>query len=114
MAWRRIGWLQVPSSRPSWWTSHSAIPTVISTDGGNINLIVSTRDCEQRSSAAHLKVRVTPDIFELLAIGDEPMLEPGSAGMFDESGVNVTCCTSLNGEVSAWYHGWFLRQGGAG
>jgi hypothetical protein len=112
MVWRRIGWLEVPSSRPSWWVSHAAIPTVISSDGSNIRLAVSTRDLQQRSSAAQIQIEVEQDSIQLVAIRDEPLLEPGSPGTFDESGVNITYCTTRDGELSAWYHGWFLRQSG--
>jgi len=112
MAWRRVGWIEVPRRRASWWASHAALPTVLEWSGNRFVLLVSSRDEGQRSSAAYLVVEVGAGSVELVVFGDRPLLEPGAPGCFDESGVNVTWCSGTTSSVTAWYHGWVLLKHG--
>lgn len=112
MVWKRLGWLEVPSNRPSWWTSHAGYPTVVSVSGNEALLFVASRDEAQRSSCAFLRIDLTPNEVHLVDFGRRPLLEPGESGCFDESGVNVTYASASQKQFSVWYHGWFLRRDG--
>ena len=112
MVWKRLGWIDVPAARPPWWVSHAGFPTVVSVHGDEVLLFVSSRDEAQRSSCAHLKVAILEDGVRTLDVGRLPVLTPGAAGCFDESGVNVTYAEENLGVITVWYHGWFLRRAG--
>jgi hypothetical protein len=112
MSWKRLGWIDVPISRPLWWVSHAGFPTVVSVLGDEVLLFVSSRDAAQRSSCAYLKVKLLEDGVEIIEVGRTPLLTPGASGCFDESGVNVTFAEEDSGVITVWYHGWFLRRGG--
>ena len=112
MSWRRLGWIDIPTARPRWWVSHAGFPTVVSVHGDEVLLFVSSRDEAQRSSCAHLRIGLLENGVEVIETGREPLLTPGAAGCFDESGVNVTFAEEDSGVMTVWYHGWLLRRGG--
>lgn len=112
MTWRRLGWIEPPAGRPSWWSSHAGFPTVVSVSGNEVLLFVASRDEAQKSSCALLRIALAPNEVSLVDSGRRPLLEPGESGCFDESGVNVTYATSSHDQISVWYHGWFLRREG--
>ena len=112
MVWRRVGWVDVPDGRQGWWVSHMGFPTVVSAVDGEYLVLVASRDELQRSSCAYVKLKVLDDCVEVVEVSARPLLEPGSAGCFDESGVNVSFATESEGVITAWYHGWFLRMDG--
>lgn len=112
MTWRRLGWVDVPANRPSWWTSHAGFPTVVSVLGDVVLLLVASRDGGQTSSCAYMRIDLAPNQVRLVDFSQKPLLEPGDSGCFDESGVNVTYASSSQNQISVWYHGWFLRRSG--
>jgi hypothetical protein len=107
--WKRIGWVDVPVRKPSWWASHLAFPTVLAVRGGEVQLVVSTRDQDQKSSAAILTLNVSTRDVIVDKFPDIAVLQPGDAGTFDEAGVNVTYAELVGERMVVWYHGWFLR-----
>ena len=112
MPWVRCGWTPVPASRPSWWVSHAAFPTLISAADNKFDLLVSSRDELQKSSCSYLTVELQGPNLQITHVAKEPLLAPGQPGCFDESGVNVTHAQLSDGELTVWYHGWLLKRDG--
>jgi len=107
VAWRRLGRLYGPSGQADWARSHAALPTPARLDGDLYRVFFSTRDDSNRSSVAWVDV----ELGDSPAVRDEgraPVLGPGPAGGFDDSGVGVGCIVPCDGEDRLYYMGWNL------
>lgn len=67
----------------------------------------STRDAERRSHVgwADLDLADSPRV---LQEASEPILVPGEAGAFDDSGIGLGCLTAAGGGIRLYYMGWNL------
>jgi hypothetical protein len=77
---------------------------------GFVEVYFSPRDAQGRAHIARAHVRADADAaaLALTSVEPDPVLSPGRAGAFDESGVTVSCIVR-DGEASfLYYTGWTL------
>ncbi len=70
-------------------------------------IFFSARDNERRSHIAYADVRLFPE-YEILKFSPSPVLYPGKIGLFDDSGVSLSCITKLEDKDALYYLGWNL------
>ena len=104
--WRRIGRLDLDTSRAPWAATHAALPVVEPIGGGAWNLYLSLRD--ERGRARIGRTRLTLDPPTLAPLEPDPVLDLGTLGAFDDSGVVTASLVSNQGRRCLFYTGWSL------
>src|SRR5690349_4340654 len=110
MGWRRLGRVWGPSGERPWARSHASNPVVVPLGGQRIRAFFGTRDADNRSSIGWIDATLglepgSPMTVE--AVGDRPLLVPGSAGAFDDCGIGMGCVVAdEGGEDRLYYMGW--------
>lgn len=96
-----------PDNNHSWMASHASNPVAEPLEGDVIRVYFSCRDKAKRSSIAFLEFDINrPE--RLLRLSDKPVLTPGSAGLFDDSGVSMGCIVENGDKRRLYYIGWNL------
>ena len=104
--WRRVGRLDLDTSRAPWAATHAALPLTESIADGVWNLYLSLRD--ERGRARIGRTQLTLDPPALTPLEPDPILDLGSLGAFDDSGV-VTSSLLRHGDTRyLFYTGWSL------
>jgi|TARA_B110000046_G_scaffold94279_1_gene102171 predicted GH43/DUF377 family glycosyl hydrolase len=108
MSWQKLKRLFIPDNNFNWMYSHAS--NAVFTEGKNgINRIYfSCRDQNSRSHIAYIDVDFN-DNFKIVNISEKPVLSPGDAGTFDDSGVVMGCLTKVSDKLYLYYLGWNLK-----
>lgn len=111
MGWTRLGRVWGPDGSLAWSRSHASHPTPVALGGDAFRIFFDTRDGDDRSSIGRVDV-VIGETMSVTAVGDRPLLEPGGAGAFDDSGIGLGSIvrpdTGKAGEDRLYYMGWNL------
>lgn len=107
MAWKRFGRIYIPDGARRWARSHAALPTPVLLQGNRFRVLFSTRDVQQRSSVGWLDLDLSGPP-QVTAVSPDPLLNPGSAGMYDDSGIGVGSVASADDGGRLYYMGWNL------
>jgi hypothetical protein len=107
--WSKRGLLIPAPVEQSWAHSHAALPAVERIDGNKIDVLYSPRDARGRAHIARVHMEAISE-GELVVVGHdpEPVLAPGPAGAFDESGVTMSCVVEGEHASFLYYSGWTL------
>ena len=109
MNWLKKGKIYVPDGSLDWSLSHAQVPVTdvsISDDFWRIHF--STRDGSNRSLPGY--VDVNKDTFEVINISQEPTLQLGALGTFDDCGVMPSWIVDHEGKKYMYYIGWNVRN----
>lgn len=109
MTWEKIKQVFAPDARLPWMKSHAANPFPVKLNDGVYRIYFTCRDEDNRSHIAYVDIDFDHD-FQLLGISEEPVLMPGSLGLFDDSGVAMGCMLNINACPHLYYLGWNLKQ----
>jgi hypothetical protein len=109
-AWQPRGLLLHPLGGRAWARSHVALPTPTVDRRGGRELYFSPRDEQGRAHVARARIAVQEDTLRVVAVDDDPVLSPGPAGAFDESGVTVSCVVEAEAGTFLYYTGWTLGR----
>jgi len=105
--WRKRGVvLDAPTHLP-WSKSHAALPVAVPGADERVTVYFCTRDSEGRSQVARAHVdleRGTSDV------DPDPVIVPGPAGTFDDSGATTSCFVERDGRQYLYYTGWTLGR----
>ena len=104
--WKKLGHIFQPNGEVAWMKTHASVPFVGAIDGNLVKVFFSTRNKNQESSIGY----VVFDIESLVvsSISATPVLEKGSAGCFDDSGVMGCCTLNIDNTIRMYYIGWNL------
>jgi len=106
-SWTKRGLLLPAPPAAAWAESHAALPAVAASDASGFDLYFSARDARNRAHVARARVGVTGDA-AAAEVEPQPLLGPGPAGAFDESGVTISCVVEETGRLYLFYTGWTL------
>jgi hypothetical protein len=107
VSWRKQGVLiDAPLALP-WSASHAAVPHVDVRSDDHLRIYFTTRDARGRSQIARADVHgeLSRANLELDAL---PVLQSGSPGLFDDSGVMTSSLVRRGGREHLYYQGWSL------
>ncbi len=89
--------------------SHASNPTPESREGDVVRVYFGCRDAGNRAHVAwvDLDMSVTP-IPKVIRVAEEPVVVPGPAGGFDDSGTSMGCLVQDGDRTLLYYLGWNL------
>ena len=105
LTWRRLGRLALDTSRATWAATHAALPTLEPLGDGCWAVYLSLRDAEGRARVGRtvLDMRGAP---ALAPLDGDPVLDLGTLGAFDDSGVTTSCLVTHGEARYLYYTGW--------
>jgi hypothetical protein len=107
--WRKLGLIYCPDGSHALMRSHAAVPFADLIGGGLVRFYSSSRDDLQRSRTFSLMIDLQcPD--RILDLREEPILDLGALGGFDDNGAMLTWITPCDDGTQLFYFvGWNLR-----
>lgn len=103
-SWKKCGLVVAPGTS-GWRATHAALPVVDRVTERGCRLFVTARDAEGRSRIGRVDVALA-DRSQAPIWSDEPVVDVGPAGAFDESGVTGSCVVREAGRCFQYYTGW--------
>ncbi len=104
MKWRKLGRIFCPEGRGDWMHSHAMIPLAEQIDGDAYRIYFSPRDRLNRGHGAYLEIDMRNPT-KVLRVHDQPVLEPGDLGCFDDSGALPNSLVTVGGRKLLYYTG---------
>lgn len=103
MNWIKKGLIYTPKGNLWWAKTHAMIPTPISISHGIIRIFITSCDEKMIGRIGYVDVNASnPN--EIIAVSQEPILSIGQPGTFDENGVLVTSCVSIDDNTKYLYY----------
>ncbi len=107
MTWVTHGIVIEPPLHLPWVASHAAVPHAELLGDGRVRVFFTARDDRRRSHIAVADVDLD-DRVHRVDVARDPLLAPGPAGAFDDSGVMTSCLVRHEGAEYLYYQGWAL------
>lgn len=105
--WEKLGLVFCANGQFEWMNSHAANPVAVPVGDDRFRIYFSTRDPQNRSSIGFVEIDLSSP-HHILAMSSEPVVRPGSAGLFDDSGASLGCVVPADGRIYLYYVGWNL------
>lgn len=107
MKWKKLGRIFAPNHEIVWMNSHAAVPFVEKLESSYFKIYFTTRNKENKSLIAWIIIDIK-NPFEIIEISNEPILDLGSLGFFDEDGTMGCQLININNKKFLYYQGWNL------
>jgi len=107
MRWRKLGLIFCPDNKYEWMVSHAGNPVAEGLDGNNIRVYFNCRDNESRGHIGFVEFDIRNPT-KILRISENPVVQPGELGTFDDSGVSTGCINRVGSKRYLYYLGWNL------
>jgi len=107
MRWHKLGNVFCAQGQFPWMLTHAANPTAEWRHGDVFRVYFSARDALRRAHIGYVDIDLKAPQ-QLLALSDHPVISPGDAGLFDDSGVSMGCIVRHDGRRYLYYLGWNL------
>jgi len=104
--WIRKGRIYEPTNKHGWRHSHAYVPTALVLDD-YVRVYVSFWDENNIGRIGYIEFDPT-GTNPLLFISDEPVLDVGRPGTFDDNGVTPSALLKINNDIYLYYVGWQL------
>jgi hypothetical protein len=106
--WRKLGPVFNADGRYDWMVSHAANPVAEHRGGDLFRVYFSPRDAGNRAHVAAADVEVRGETVRVVGVADTPVVAPGPAGTFDDSGTTMGCLVHDGPRSYLFYLGWNL------
>lgn len=107
MNWNKLGCIYKPDGSVGWKRTHAANPVAEHVTGDIYRIYFSARAEDNRASIGCIEIDIT-NPFQVIDEPNEPVLEIGEIGCFDDSGVSMGCLVSRANKRYLFYLGWNL------
>lgn len=108
MIWQKKGRILVPEDYSStWMSSHAAVPVAEYIADDRYRVYFSPRDTKNRSQISYFEIDIKNPT-KILKVSDQPVLNLGSAGNFDDAGTMTSWLVNHQDEKWLYYIGWNL------
>lgn len=105
MKWVKKGQIFKPDQQYDWLLSHGMLPVADHMEGDMYRIYFSGRDGQNRSRIGFVVVDINSPQ-KILEISENPVLDLGSLGAFDDNGVSPTWIINHQGQKYLYYFGW--------
>jgi hypothetical protein len=107
--WAKKGLIYKPRGEHWWSRTHASVPTVDTTDAAIWRIYYGTRDESNRNRISFIEVEAgNPS--NVLYTHEEPVLDLGNLGTFDDCGVMPSWILDFRGQKYLYYVGWTVRN----
>ncbi len=106
-AWKKRGLVFCPDQNFDWMQTHAAVPIAERIKGDLYRIYFSTRDAANRSRTGYVVIDIQKPQ-AILELSENPVLDIGALGTFDDSGAMATWLAEWNGQRYLYYIGWNL------
>lgn len=103
MRWRKLGIVYRPDGSRPWAHSHAMVPTPVALNAAVIRVYVSFCDRDFVSRPGYVDVDAS-DPLRVIGVSQEPLLEVGTPGTFDENGVLACSVVALDAQTRYLYY----------
>ncbi len=107
MQWKKLGRVFVPDNHHPWMRTHAANTVVEHLNDDLFRVYFSCRNEDNQASVGSVDVDINSPLTVTL-VSEKPVLVRGEPGLFDDSGVSLSCITKVNGIKFIYYLGWNL------
>lgn len=107
MKWKKLGLIFSPKEVHPWMYSHAANTVAMNIGNDRFRIYFSCRNKTNNAHIGYVEVDLN-DPFTILKIADTPVLAPGDIGLFDDSGVSLSCIIKDDSSLYMYYLGWNL------
>lgn len=104
MKWKKLGHIFGADRQSDWLYSHAMIPIAERLDGDLYRIYFSSRDKHNRGHGAYLEISMG-DPLRVLKLSEQPVLEPGELGCFDDSGALPNSIVNVGPRKLLYYTG---------
>lgn len=104
--WQKRGLLFAPASDKHWFKTHAALPIAEHLRGDIFRVYFSGRDEHSRARIGFVDVDIVDP--SRPQVSSTPVLDLGTLGAFDDSGVTSSCIVDHDGAKYLYYSGWSL------
>jgi len=101
--WRKLGVVYKPDGVMDWAASHAMLPTPMVLKNGAVRVYLSFRDRFNVGRVGCVDVSAD-DPEKILAVSNQPVLDVGLPGTFDENGVIPTCVVDASLDTKYMYY----------
>ncbi|MGE3314563.1 MAG: hypothetical protein AB7O26_05555 [Planctomycetaceae bacterium] len=105
MAWTNRQAIPVPVGGRAWSFQFAQCPTPLRIDDETIRIYYGTRDSENRTRTTFIDVDAENPT-RIRYRHDQPVLELGALGCFDDAGVMPSCAVRAGQQIRLYYSGW--------
>lgn len=105
MKWRKLGRVWAPDGSLWWARSYALLPTVEVVSDELLRVYFASLDHDKYGRVGFLDLDARDPLL-VLAVHEDPVLDMGPLGTFDDSGVNPSCVVSSGGQRTLYYIGW--------
>jgi hypothetical protein len=107
MTWRKLGRVYVADGEREWAVSHAYLPTSILLSDDVIRVYLAFLDADRVGRVGFVDLDAS-DPLDVIRVSDEPVLDIGARGTFDDNGVTPVSIVPFEGELLLYYVGWQL------
>ena len=107
MNWKKLGLVYSAGGEQAWAQSHAFLPTSVVLAEDRIRVYAAFLDRERVGRIGFVDVDAR-DPLRVLGISEQPALDIGIPGTFDESGVTPICIVEDGERIYLYYNGWQL------
>jgi hypothetical protein len=104
MKWRKLGNIFCADGHNHWLHSHAMIPIAEQIDGDLYRIFFSSRDIHNRGHGAYVEIDIRNPL-RILKLCENPVLEPGELGCFDDSGALPNSIVTVGKSKLLYYTG---------
>jgi len=105
MKWIKKGLILEPAERLDWMVTHASLPFAEKIEGDIYRIYFYGRDYQNRSQPGYIEIDIN-EPQKILSITEKPVLNLGSLGAFDDSGVMPSWIINHDSKKYLYYTGW--------
>jgi predicted GH43/DUF377 family glycosyl hydrolase len=109
MKWRTLGLLYVPDGRQAWARTHAMLPTPLMVSPEVVRIYLAHLDERSVGRIGYVDVALS-DPTRPIAVSQEPILDIGEPGTFDDNGVVPSCVVRTDDRLLLYYYGFQLQN----
>jgi len=105
MNWKKCGKIFCANNDKGWMKSRAYLPTPFLINSEVIRIYFTALDEKNMGRVGYVDVEAhNPS--KIVRVSQDPVLDIGNVGSFDDSGVNASCIIRHNNELIMYYQGW--------
>jgi hypothetical protein len=106
MRWKKLGILYGPDGSMPWAKSHAMIPTPVRLNEGTVRVFLTFCDAHGIGRPGYVDISANESL-KILRVSEQPLLDVGKPGTFDESGLLTCSVADLGGGRMYMYYAGF-------